>query len=53
MGVKFFEPKYIILTAFKNPALHDHFVKNGVTQCYEKPLEIETLKSIFNALQDV
>ena len=40
------EPKYVILTAFRTPVFQIHLVKSGVSECYEKPIEIETLISI-------
>jgi hypothetical protein len=36
-------PKVIILTAFKTPGFEAHVKKFGITECYEKPIELDLL----------
>jgi len=41
--VKLVEPAYIIVTAFKTPSLVKYFQSNGILECYEKPIDYDTL----------
>ena len=40
------DPEYIILTAFKTPNFEAHLKSQGISQCYEKPMELEHFSTI-------
>ena len=35
------DPEYIVLTAFKTPHFDAYLKSQGISQCYDKPIEIE------------
>ena len=41
-------PKVIILTAFKTPCFEAHIKQFGITECYEKPIELDLLCSVID-----
>jgi hypothetical protein len=46
------EPAFVFLTAFKTLSFEQYLCQNGVEECYEKPLEIDTLIQILKQHQD-
>ena len=47
--IEIVEPAFICLTAFKTPQFSKHLISQGFDECYEKPLEIETLIQILES----
>jgi DNA-binding NarL/FixJ family response regulator len=45
-------PKIIFLTAFKTPSFVSYIKQFGVTECYEKPIELELLCSAIQRVID-
>ena len=43
-------PKVIILTAFKTPGFEAHVRQFGISECYEKPIELDLLNSALRRL---